>query len=1079
MNKAKWPKTLRNACLAGFCLMTLVISGCASDGSSPIQTVVIPTNNTGGGGTQVQTGKVILLLADPVTGQVPPQLQKTLRYQGVNNELEVTFGPFTRDFSPAIEFDGVPVGTTGIELYDPNDSSVFAEVEVVVRPGKTTYATDVVFHPGSTALGNIRAKTGDPLPVGAGFIQTQRSSLGPANSSPVMAGFGAASVTTAMQAQIPYKTNSWLSPVLWADNHTPYYIGGRTETAWQQAIYPKPWCIRLNRQEAALQGLNLALENVRSFADAQLPNPAGEAQPPQAARYTGIQGTFTQRTLSIRPGFTPLQMKVARIGDYDADFVLRGSDDPDFDPTILNADATVQMTVVRGNPMLYFKTIGLHQIDLAAFFVGTPTNTPGTVDLGGGKTVAYNVFSANFDTGAGTIVVFYDQSAASLQTTTNLTPARLTFSNTAATPDAPGTRHTPNYFAIVALPGEADATPANLSHLAAAAFSVPTNTTVTYTHDAASQTVEATYQMATQDVLGSGNVKAISGLLPNHYANAPTGAAVLQPGTSSLGGLTYKTVRGNLKVYNTGTFKCRYPYAGILPFLPPLDSTDAAGRSKLAEWTSVYVRRHGSDRPPYTGTNIQKGQQAYELGKFLARNGLAAASIADNNVTPASDPALAAQILSETKNAVELFFRQSPTYPQGLDIKDGAAPYYLYYDPRVGAINQYPQGTGPSAIFPSDDKTNQPYESYGAVTLNNDHHFHYGYYIFAAAQLALRDPAWGAQWKGAINQMIFDVANDPAVNSTPVLKYPKMRNWDYYQNFDYAAGFNGAVTDGNNQESVSEDINFWNGVILWGAATGQQALMEHGICHYAALVHTSWTYWFDPAGMTAKLAQESGGPAQTNWPGPAASRLFDAYTRFDTFFGVHAAYGTGIVMIPITGGSFYHNLCNTDFVKTVMQTYDKHVTDFSIDPLNPVGHNAFDGLNQWINGPGKFYALFAKYYAMSDPTNAIAKYWNVPSNYDTAGTPPDNLIVPNDKFTDVGDSGIWTYHWIQYIKQHGKPDPTITSSDTPFYMTFVDTANGKKTYAAYNHTNAALTVNFSDGGSLSVPPHQLASKTVP
>ena len=30
MNKAKWPKTLRNACLAGFCLMTLVIGGAAS-----------------------------------------------------------------------------------------------------------------------------------------------------------------------------------------------------------------------------------------------------------------------------------------------------------------------------------------------------------------------------------------------------------------------------------------------------------------------------------------------------------------------------------------------------------------------------------------------------------------------------------------------------------------------------------------------------------------------------------------------------------------------------------------------------------------------------------------------------------------------------------------------------------------------------------------------------------------------------------------------------------------------------------------------------------------------------------------
>jgi len=94
------------------------------------------------------------------------------------------------------------------------------------------------------------------------------------------------------------------------------------------------------------------------------------------------------------------------------------------------------------------------------------------------------------------------------------------------------------------------------------------------------------------------------------------------------------------------------------------------------------------------------------------------------------------------------------------------------------------------------------------------------------------------------------------------------------------------------------------------------------------------------------------------------------------------------------------------------------------------------------------------------------------------GTPPDNLIVPWNKFTDVGDSGPFTYHWCRYMETHGKPDPSVKTSDTPFYMTFLDAANKKRTYAAYNHTAAALTVTFSDGGSLTVPPRQLATKTV-
>ncbi|MBS2033488.1 hypothetical protein JST97_00760 [bacterium] len=1063
MRKSPVSAALRKACLVSCCLATF-ISGCASDGTSPLQTVTLPNS----GSTQVQTGKVILLVAEPTSGVIHPSLQKNLTFQGVDDDLRVTFGPVTRNFSAAIQFEGVPVGTTGIHVFDPQNPKLFGEVEVVVKPGGTTYASDVVLIPSRSATGRVVSpKEGDPIAAGSGFIQASLSSLGPAGSSPIMAGVDAASVTGAMVDQHPYKTNSWLSPVLWSDNHTPYYIGGRQEMNWQQPIYPKPWNIRYNMQAElpALRGLNLGLERVRSNAGANLPSPGGFGAN-QSAQWTQIQATFDVRSLSIDPGFKPLQMKVARVGDYDADFVLRGVDDPDFDATGLPINATLQMTVVRGNPILYFKAVGLPKVNLGAFFSGVPTNTPGSIDLGAGKTVGYNVFTANFDQyGTGTIVVFYDHAGASLQTTTNLDPAKLTFQNTTT-----GN----NYFAIAALPSAADATPANLQHLAASAFCVPTNTRVTYTHNAKGQTVDATYTMTTQDVLGSGNIKAVSGLLPNHYQNGPAGVPVLQAGPSPLGGMTFKSVRGNLKVYNAAQFTCRYQYAGILPWLPPLD--DADGRAKLGQWIEVLKRRNGTTAPPYTGTYLERGQQAYELGKFLGRNGLAAASIADNNVTPASDPALAKQITDETKAAIELYFRQNPSYPDGQVKKNEAAPYYVYYDARVGALNQYPNGTGPSDIFPSDTNV-KPYESYGAVTRNNDHHFHYGYYIFAAAQIALRDPVWGSQYKDAINQMIFDVANDPAVNPNPILQFPRMRNWDAYQNMCYAAGLSAPDGEGNNEESISEEINFWTGVILWGAATGQDALVEHGICHYAAASHTSWTYFFDPAGITTQLTKDTGGPAETNWPGEGAVRLFDGFTRWDTFFGVHPAFARAIVMIPVTGGSFYHAL-NSNYVKDVMKAYDDSVTKFTIDPLKPQGQNAFDGLNQWIEGPAHFYALFAKYCAMGDPTNALARYFNVPSDYNAVGTAPNNLIVPNDKFTDVGDSGVWTYHWCHYMETHGKPDPSVTTSDTPFYMSFVDTANNKRTYAAYNHTNGAMTVNFSDGGSLNVPAHQLASKTV-
>ena len=42
--------------------------------------------------------------------------------------------------------------------------------------------------------------------------------------------------------------------------------------------------------------------------------------------------------------------------------------------------------------------------------------------------------------------------------------------------------------------------------------------------------------------------------------------------------------------------------------------------------------------------------------------------------------------------------------------------------------------------------------SYGSDTELNDHHFHYGYYVYAAAIVAQYDPAWAADsaWGGMV-----------------------------------------------------------------------------------------------------------------------------------------------------------------------------------------------------------------------------------------------------------------------------------------------------------------------------------------
>ena len=50
---------------------------------------------------------------------------------------------------------------------------------------------------------------------------------------------------------------------------------------------------------------------------------------------------------------------------------------------------------------------------------------------------------------------------------------------------------------------------------------------------------------------------------------------------------------------------------------------------------------------------------------------------------------------------------------------------------------------------------------YGSETELNDHHFHWSYWVNAAATLAKHDPAWAAngQYGGMVNELIRDAAS--------------------------------------------------------------------------------------------------------------------------------------------------------------------------------------------------------------------------------------------------------------------------------------------------------------------------------
>ena len=93
----------------------------------------------------------------------------------------------------------------------------------------------------------------------------------------------------------------------------------------------------------------------------------------------------------------------------------------------------------------------------------------------------------------------------------------------------------------------------------------------------------------------------------------------------------------------------------------------------------------------------------------------------------------------------------------------------------------------------------------------NDHHFHYGYHIYAAAAVAHFDPDWGKDNFENVLLLIRDVANP----SSDDKYFPMHRMKDWYLGNSWASGIVG-FANGRNQESSSEAIAAYEAISLFG-----------------------------------------------------------------------------------------------------------------------------------------------------------------------------------------------------------------------------------------------------------------------
>jgi endoglucanase Acf2 len=489
---------------------------------------------------------------------------------------------------------------------------------------------------------------------------------------------------------------------------------------------------------------------------------------------------------------------------------------------------------------------------------------------------------------------------------------------------------------------------------------------------------------------------------------------------------TYGSIRVEMKVLDGNVFTTTLLFNGVLDVLPNKAAGDPAYESQLRSYLQA------ADKTLPDPDSYFSGKEMARLAKLIR--------IADHS----NNDDLVSGFLTPTQTTLQDWL----TFSGDSDRK------FFYYDDQWDTLIAYDPG------------------SFGSDTLLNDHHFHYGYFIMAAAALAKQDPGWESpsHWGGRVELLIKDVANWDRSDA----RFPFLRYFDPYAGHNWAGG-PAKDYDGNNQESSSEAMNFANALIHWGKITGNDDIHEMGIYLYATQASAIHEYWFDATDSVFPNTPSTKGRS-FDWP--AVGMVWGGKGDAESYFGAAAACVIGINILPMTGGSLYLG----KYPQNVKKVYD-------------YAESAYDNFKCWTPPPGPstpspppnaddWAPLFWEYYSFKDPVAA------------------DGMFNDTSLWLNAPSSGIspaQVYYWLKNMKALGTLHLSVTANN-PFSVVYTKpttisprlTGCGswgcsspqpalEYTYVSHNHTDEEILVTFSDGFQLAVPPRVTiyAIETVP
>lgn len=509
---------------------------------------------------------------------------------------------------------------------------------------------------------------------------------------------------------------------------------------------------------------------------------------------------------------------------------------------------------------------------------------------------------------------------------------------------------------------------------------VPRSTLISYDYKASEAMLSTTFSVVKEDIrthVYSASTPSLIAFLPHHIYSDQVSVNGNTDAPTYIG--EYLSPRGTMKVLEGADFTFAYQVHGMLPFFPaPREWKEGFSAARMQQLNSDYAARGTFGGDTYWG-----GKGLTQMMHYMTF----ALQMGDTATFR-----LAKQRLKE--NLIDWY-----TYTPGEERR-----YFAHY-PRWGAL------IGFDCSYDSDTF--------------NDHHFHYGYFVYASAVLCMLDDDFREQYGAIAREVARDYANwKTASHPEQGILEPWFRTLDPYCGHSFAGGM-GNGGNGNGQESTSEAIQGWGGVWMLGAALGDQEMLEAGIFGYTLETRAAAEYWFDRNRRNIDY---------TKYSHPYCCNLTMQGVGWWTWFSGDPVWMHSIQWLPISPiltNFFSEDLNFTRWDYTQMYL-GKEVADYE---ATTGGLGDESGLGN----------VCLSYLSLVDADSA-ARIW-------------DRMDRMNKALAKNPDTGGITYWLAHSHKALGEKRYDILA-DYPLACAYTDTITGRMTYAVYNCGTTDKQVRF-------------------